>query len=185
MNLYDRMIATQKTVDVYKGKAFEEWKIDCLHLVGVHAKHMGKPIKLPAYRSAATAAAAMKKRGYRNLADAMDAHFRRIQPHEILLSDIVEVPGQNGFSSLMIALGNGRALGFHEEVPHADVLQPVLISGAWRIEPSGVATGDAGLDVVPDAGAVGDPLANLDARPRGKRVKRNHKARAAKRRAKR
>jgi hypothetical protein len=48
----------------------------------------------------------------------------------------------------MVALGNGRVLGFHEEVPHADVLQPVMISGAWRIGDSGVPPADAGLDVV-------------------------------------
>jgi hypothetical protein len=33
----------------------------------------------------------------------------------------------------MVAVGNGRTLGFHEDIPHCDILQPLIISGAWRI----------------------------------------------------
>jgi hypothetical protein len=134
MNLYERMIATQKTVDLWKGRPFNDGTGDCVQLMKAHARHMGRQLRIPAYRNTKEAAAALRKMGHKSLSGALDAHFRRIEPNEILLSDIVEVPGQNGFSSLMIALGNGRALGFHEELPHADVLQPVMISGAWRIE---------------------------------------------------
>jgi hypothetical protein len=191
MNLYERMLATQKTVDAFKGKLFVEWGRDCIEMIAAHAKHMGRRLKVPKYSDAKSAAAAMKELGFRTLADAMDANFRRIGAHEILLGDIVEGPGQNGFSTLMVALGNGRVLGFHEEIPHADVLQPTMISGAWRIEPksksrkSGVAARNAGLDVVPDPRAVGEPLANLDTRARSKRSKRHQKPRPTKRRPKR
>jgi hypothetical protein len=51
-----------------------------------------------------------------------------------MTGDIVEMPGSNGFSSLSIAVGNGRVVGFHEDIPHCDILQPLLISGAWRID---------------------------------------------------
>jgi hypothetical protein len=135
LNLLERMQATQKTVDAFKGKPFVDWRRDCIKLMGAHAKHMGHPVRLPKYNSAKTAAAAMKKLGFRTLADAMDANFTRISPDKVLLSDIVEMPGSNGYSSLAVAVGGGRAIGFHEELATADIIHPVLISGAWRIGP--------------------------------------------------
>lgn len=133
MSLVDRVNRTQKTLDVFKGRQFVDWKVDCVQLIGTHAKHMGKRIKLPKYKDAKSAADAMRSLGFKTLSEAMDANFTRIPPANVLVSDIVETPGGNGFSSLMVALGNGRALGFHEDIPHCDVLQPLLISGAWRI----------------------------------------------------
>jgi hypothetical protein len=128
-----RMRATQRTVDKFKGKLFKDGAADCIRLTETHAKHMGKPIKVPRYHDLKGAAAVMKKLGFKSLAEAMDAHFTRIEPSAVMLGDIVEMPGGNGFSSLSIAVGNGRVLGFHEDIPHCDILQPVVISGAWRI----------------------------------------------------
>lgn len=127
------MKATQKTVDLYKGRVFEDGRADCVQLMLIHARHMGRKIKVPRYRDVSGAAAAMRKLGFETLGQAMDHYFTRIEPHQVLLGDIIEVPGQNGFSSLMIAVGNGRTIGFHESIPFAEILQPVLISGAWRI----------------------------------------------------
>lgn len=128
-----RMRATQRTVDKFKGRVFRDGSVDCVQLVKLHVKHLGKPLKVPPYSDLKGAAAAMKQLGFKTLAGAMDAHFTRIEPSAVLLGDIVEMPGGNGFSSLSIAVGNGRVLGFHEDIPHCDILQPVMISGAWRI----------------------------------------------------
>lgn len=133
MNLVDRVNRTQKTIDVFKGKQFVDWKVDCIQLIGTHARHMGKRVKLPKYNDAKSAADAMRSLGFKTLSEAMDANFTRIDPGKVLVSDIVETLGTNGFSALMVALGNGRTLGFHETIPHCDVLQPLIISGAWRI----------------------------------------------------
>jgi hypothetical protein len=134
MNLVKRMKATQRTLDKFKGRVFRDGTADCIQLVLLHARHMGRRIKVPRYKDAKGAAAVLRELGFRTLGKAMDHHFERIDPHQVLLGDYVETPGLNGFTSLMVALGNGRALGFHEEVPHADILQPVMISGAWRID---------------------------------------------------
>lgn len=134
MNLVERVKATQATVDAFKGKTFADGKADCIQLVLCHAKHMGRKIKVPRYGDTKSAAATLEKLGFRTLGQAMDKHFTRIEPVKVMAGDIVEMPGSNGFSSLSIAVGNGRVLGFHESVPHADILQPVLISGAWRID---------------------------------------------------
>lgn len=133
LNLIQRVTATQKTVDAIKGKPFEDGKCDCMQLVKLHAKHMGYKLPVPRYSSVKGAAAAMRKLGFTTLAEAMDHHFTRIEPHQVLAGDIVEGPGANGFSSLGIAVGNGRIIAFHEEVPFADILQPLFLTGAWRI----------------------------------------------------
>lgn len=133
MNLLERMKRTQRTVDLWKGRPFKDGTGDCVQLVKAHARHMGKPLKVPSYKDTKSAGAALKKLGFRSLGEALDARFERIEPSRVLVGDIVETPGTNGFSSLHVAVGNGRSLGFHEDIPHADILQPVLISGAWRI----------------------------------------------------
>lgn len=135
MNLLERMQATQKTVDAFKGKRFTDGRFDCVQLVKVQARNMGRRIKVPPYSSPKGAAAAMRKMGFASLSGAMDHLFTRIDPREVLLGDIVEMPGQNGFSSLSIAVGGGRAIGFHEDLETADIIHPVMISGAWRIGP--------------------------------------------------
>lgn len=134
MNLIERIEATQKTVDIFKRKNFADGKFDCIQLVLCHARNMGKRIKVPRYGDLKSAADALREMGFRTLGEAMDAHFTRIEPVKAMAGDFVETPGENGFSSLMVALGNGRTLGFHEDIPHCDILQPVLISGAWRVE---------------------------------------------------
>lgn len=133
MNLIQRAQRTQKTVDTWKGRPFRDGKTDCVQLVKAHARHMGRPIKIPRYRDVKEAAAALRGLGHASLGAALDARFHRIATADILVGDIVEGPGANGFSSLGIALGGGRALGFHEEVPHCDVVHPTLVTGAWRI----------------------------------------------------
>lgn len=134
MDLVKRMKATQRTVDKFKGRVFRDGTADCIQLIGAHAKHMGHPIKVPKYKDRKGAAAVMKRLGFKTLGQAMDHHFERIEPSKVLLGDLIEVPGENGFSSLMVAVGNGRTIGFHQDIPFADILQPILISGAWRID---------------------------------------------------
>lgn len=134
MNIVERVAATQKTVDAFKGRVFADGKADCIQLVIGHARHMGRKIRIPRYGDLKSAAGVLKKLGYRTLGEAMDDHFVRIDNCQVLAGDIVETLGNNGFSSLMIAVGNGRTLGFHESIPHCDILQPLLVSGTWRID---------------------------------------------------
>jgi hypothetical protein len=134
MDLVERMRVTQKTVDRFKGKMFEPGKIDCIQLIIGHAAHAGVKIEVEPYGDWESAAAVLRRRGYRTLGEAMDDHFERIDPSRALFGDFIEAPGGNGFSSLSVAVGNGRVLGFHEEIPHADIIQPLLMSGAWTLE---------------------------------------------------
>lgn len=133
MDLVKRMKATQRTVDRFQGRVFKDGTADCAQLVIAHARHLGYSLKVPKYKDLKGAAAALRQMGFKSLSAALDHHFTRIEPSMVLLGDLIEVPGENGFSSLMVAVGNGRTIGFHQDTPIADILQPVLISGAWRI----------------------------------------------------
>lgn len=125
--------ATQKTVDTFKGRDFVDGKADCIQLALTHARHMGVKISIAAYGDNASAAAVLRGLGFTTLGQAMDHFFTRIHPSQVMVGDFVETPGGNGFSSIMVATGNGDAVGFHESIPFADILHPVMISGAWRI----------------------------------------------------
>lgn len=133
LSLLERMAAAQKTVDRFKGKPLVWGRFDCIQIVVSHARHAGRKIKVPKYGDNISATRGLKEMGFSTLAEAMDAHFERIDPARVMMGDFVEMPGSDGFTALTVALGNGRVLGFHEDIDHADILQPLMISGAWNL----------------------------------------------------
>ena len=133
MDLLKRMYATQATVDQFKEKAFDWGTYDCGQLVVAHAANCGRKIVVPPYGDKVGAARSLREAGWGTLHNAMDVLFTPIEPASAIMGDFVELPGGDGFSCLTVAVGNGRVLGFHADIPHCDILQPVLISGAWSI----------------------------------------------------
>lgn len=132
--LVDRVEATQKTVDAFKGKEFDPGKYDCIQLMKLHAKHLHRRIVIPPYGDWASAARVMREMGFTTLGEGMDKHFTRIEPVRAMAGDFIETLGGNGFSAITVSVGNGRVLGFYEGIPHADILQPLIMTGAWRVE---------------------------------------------------
>lgn len=135
MDLVQRMTATQKTVDLYKRKSLVWGKFDCAQMMNAHRVHLGlKRIRIPSYGSPLSARKAIAEMGFDSLAQGMDHHFSRVEPSRVLMGDFVEMPGGQGFSGLTVSVGNGRVIGFHEDIEFADILQPLMISGAWSVE---------------------------------------------------
>ena len=135
--LVRRREATQATVDAWKGKPFRLGYSDCVRLTASHLRRMGRKVRLPAqgsYRTLRSAEKALSARGYVDLPAAMDGMgFERIAPAAALPGDVIAIPSEHAIGCLMIAVGNGRALGFHENVEGAEILQPVEYVGAWRV----------------------------------------------------
>jgi hypothetical protein len=135
--LVRRRDATQATVDAWKGKPFRLGYADCVRLTASHLRRMGKKVRLPAqgsYRTFRSAQKALKERGYDDLPSALDGMgFERIAPAAALPGDIIAIPSDQPIGCLMVAVGNGRALGFLEDVEGAEILQPVEYVGAWRV----------------------------------------------------
>ena len=134
--LVGRVAATQATLDEWKGRPFAWGSADCARMVISHLKRMGCPIKLAGagdYDSALGARRALGRLGFKTLAEAMDASFLRIPPAAALVGDVLEMPGDDVLGALAVAVGNGRALSWHEDAEGTVVVQPVAMTAAWRV----------------------------------------------------
>lgn len=135
-----RVAAAQSTLDAFKDKPFRFGTRDCVRMMAHHLRQMGHSVRLPpsgSYASARSAAKALRARGFADLEAAMDSFgFMRIPPAAAIAGDALLLAGDGLIGgALVVALGNGRVLGFHEDAVGAAVLQPDEYLAAWRITP--------------------------------------------------
>lgn len=140
--LVRRRNAAQDALDHWRPRKWLMGENDCLRMFARHARLLGHRIKIPPARSYRTVKGALKKLeelGHESLPAAIDSlGFGRIAPAAAVVGDLVQLPGDDErLPALTIALGNGRVVGWHESVAHggAEVLQPLELVTAWRIEP--------------------------------------------------
>ena len=136
--LVRRTEITQATLDRFIGRAFAWGQADCAQLAAFHLRAMGHKVllsKAGRYRSALGAAKALKRAGFANLTEALDAHgLEQIAPASALPGDIIAIPHDpKQPEALMIVLTNGRVLGWVDDVEGAAVLQPVQYLRGWRV----------------------------------------------------
>lgn len=138
-HLQRRVDAAQKTLDRFKGHAFEFGRYDCAQMVFYHLRALRRPIKAAAragsYDTLLGGAKELKKAGHSDLFSLMDSCMARIPPAAAVVGDIIAMPGHEGPGALAVALGNGRALAYHEEAEGAVVVQPLQMVAAWRAVP--------------------------------------------------
>ncbi|CAM3282703.1 MULTISPECIES: DUF6950 family protein [Sphingomonas] len=131
-----RANAAQATLDQWKARPMRLGTSDCVRMTASHLRRLGHKVKLPAsgsYRSVRSALKALDERGYSSLADALDAMgLERIAPASAIVGDVLMLPAEDKLGALVVALGNGRVVGYHEEAIGAAVLQPVKYVTAWR-----------------------------------------------------
>jgi len=135
-----RRAAAQATLDTYRDVPFKYGKRDCVRMAAFHLRRLGYQVILPtadSYRSERSALKALRSRGFNNLMEAVDAHgLQRIPPAAAVMGDIIAVPGEGEFgAALHVALGNGRTVGYHQDLIGAGVLQPIEYVAAWRATP--------------------------------------------------
>lgn len=144
--LVARRDAAQAVIDAYDGKPFVWGQWDCARLAALDLKLLGHKVGLARfgyYRSARSAAKALKSQGCADLADAMDAlGFPRIAPAFRLPGDIIGFghPDMPTRVALTVAVSNGRVFGFHEDTGAACVMEPHFLVAsvdymAWRVDP--------------------------------------------------
>jgi hypothetical protein len=136
--LLRRQQAAQAAVDRFKGQPLAYGKNDCVRLAAFVLRKMGhRPqlAKAGSYSTALGAARALQRTGFDDLAAAVDAlRLPRIAPAAAWVADLVLLPAEGPFGgALSVAVGNGRVLGYHEDVDGADILQPVHYLAAWRL----------------------------------------------------
>jgi len=133
-----RQQAAQAAIARFKGEPWQLGKNDCVRMAAFVLKRMGhRPqlAKAGSYTTGAGAMRALQRAGHDSLAAALDAlGLERIAPAAALVADIVMIPGEAPLDgALTIAVGNGRVLGYHEDLAVAEILQPVAYVGAWRV----------------------------------------------------
>lgn len=80
---------------------------------------------------------ALRAAGHATIGDALDAiGLERIAPAATIVGDIMLMPAAHELGALVVCLGNGRVVGWHEDVDGgATVLQPLQMLAAWRVDP--------------------------------------------------
>jgi hypothetical protein len=136
--LLRRQQAAQAAVDRFKGQPLIYGRNDCVRLAAFVLRRMGhhpQLAKAGSYSTALGAARALERVGFQDLAAAVDAlGLARIAPAAAWVADLVLLPAEGPFGgALSVAVGNGRVLGYHEDVDGADILQPVQYLAAWRV----------------------------------------------------
>lgn len=136
--LIRRSAALKKTMDRFGLKAFELGSNDCVKLARFHLTAMGH--KLPStghYKTAAQAAAQLKKQGARNLAQLLDKFLERIPPAAMLPGDIAMPPSEpdapaSKLGTIVIMASGRKFIGWHPSVDLLAVLDVSQIDAAWR-----------------------------------------------------
>lgn len=132
-----RAAAASAVLARYRGRPLEWGRVDCVRLLALTLREMKQPVSLAkagSYYSAAGALKALKRTGHDSLEAAIDAHgLIRISPAAARVADVLAVPGDGVLSALWIVLGNGKALGWHEDSELCSViaLQPGAAITAW------------------------------------------------------
>ena len=138
-----RTNAAEATKDKWLGTPLKLGHTDCVRMAADHLRRLGHKVSVPAkgsYAGLVGARREMKKRGLANIGDALAAlGLEEIAPASTLAGDIIEMQGvDDGLPALVIALGNGRVLGWHDDGALGVVVFPWLSAiRAWRAMPKG------------------------------------------------
>jgi hypothetical protein len=148
-----RARVTQATLARFRDRPLAYGSADCVRLAAFHLRGMGHRVSLAkagAYDSFRGALRAIRQAGHPDLMTAVRAQgLLEIPPAATLAGDLLALQGAGpdgepveGFPALMIAAGNGRAIGFltaPDGVVRCGVVQPLEYVTAWRVEPRGAA----------------------------------------------
>lgn len=123
----------------FLGKPFEvASKRECVRLIAHALHHAGVkvgPLKGANYTTLAGAVRTLKKRGFKDLIEAVDSlGLKRIPPASAIAGDIIALPSGDAFGcALTLAVGNGRVMGWLEGSPLCRAMQPTEYLAAWRL----------------------------------------------------
>lgn len=134
MELERRRIATQKTLDAWRGRTFD-WATGstCAHLAHDHLTNLGHDLPpMPAFTTSTGAIRALKERGWSTVEEMLDSLLEPIAPARMLVGDIGIIPGQDGLESIVISTGF-KMMAWHQDgrfVLSCDGIE--ALQGAWR-----------------------------------------------------
>lgn len=135
-----RKRAVEATSAKFGGKTFRWGSVDCVKVAAFLLRKLGRKVRLAGvgtYDSALGAKAALRRKGYDTIIDAVDGQgLARIAPASARMADLIAFPGEAGMDALAIQLRNGNVMMFHEldmrlvvVTPDARMLSEAV---AWR-----------------------------------------------------
>lgn len=134
MELERRRLATQATLDAFRGVQFDWSAASCGHLLHTHLINMGHtPPPLPEYHTPAGVLRALKGGGWSSVADYLDSMLeRRRAPSFMITGDIALAPG-DGIDAILICAGPLKLFGWLEGAEELVVIQTDLdaLIGCW------------------------------------------------------
>jgi hypothetical protein len=137
--LVRRRDLTQLAVNQSLGRTYKLATLDCGKLIGRHLRKFGYTVELPkvgAYSTPAGALKWLKTRRFESLEARLDAiGLVRIAPARAMTGDIMALDSTDALAALVIWLGHGQALGFHESSDKCVLLAPSSFRGAWSVLP--------------------------------------------------
>lgn len=139
MELERRRIATQSTLDAFRGTAFawgEGDAVTCVHVAYWHLWMMGYELPaLPELKSALAAKRALTERGWDSVESMLDSLLGRIPPAMMRLGDLATVPGQEGLDCILVCAGPLKMMGWHPETGEFVLYDNAIseITAAWRV----------------------------------------------------
>jgi hypothetical protein len=132
-----RIAAARAAQARFRGGPLVWGRTDCVRILAFTMRHMRSPMSLAragSYSSAAGAAKALLRAGHDTLEDGLDARgLTRITPARAVPADVLAMPAGGALSALWIVLGNGSALGYHEDSPVCEAIEVNYGAalGAW------------------------------------------------------
>ncbi|MDZ7824497.1 MAG: hypothetical protein U5K75_11005 [Ahrensia sp.] len=138
INLTDRRDATQATVDKWLNQPFSWGAADCAKMTLDHLRNMGhrpKIAKAGAWKTAASASAAVRRMGCGDLVDVIDkmGHVR-INGAQAIAGDIAAIEATHSMGCLCVCIGPNQWLSLHQEADGFTVIAIDQFLAAWRIE---------------------------------------------------
>lgn len=138
-NLVRRRDAAQAILDRALGRPHKWSTLDCGKMAGLHLRKLGHTLELPkvgAYSTPAGAVKWLRTRGFESLEQRLDAlGLPRIAPAHALVGDILALESIDALAALVIVLGQGQYLGFHEDSDVAVIIKPTAFAGCWSVLP--------------------------------------------------
>jgi hypothetical protein len=123
-----RQAAARAAVARFNGASLKYGTNDCIRMAGLTLRKMGHKVDLPKageYRTLRAGLKLLKARGHGSIEAALDGMgLPRVTLAFAQAADIIGVPGVDGLIALWVAVGNGRALGWHASSDQACIIQP-------------------------------------------------------------
>lgn len=137
MNLEERRVATQKTLDAFRGRIFEWGETNCAHLAHAHLVNCGHaPPEVPKFDTALGAARALRSLGFASMVELFDSMLeRRPSVGFMRLGDIALVEGEAGLDAALICAGPLKVFGWREDRSELAVIDVNLdaLTAAWSV----------------------------------------------------